>query len=255
MERGMKLMEEVYKKLRSLKEDISEVYSDYTSKITYVIKLLEQGLETITYVKNYPAIGKDELEIAINFGESIVWFGKSGSWGKNNERLRKKLYQLVEQMEKEIESMKKMTPMDHKYTDLNEWIESLNIGKFIGQHVGTEQYQTSYELFVDLRKVIMDKKASQKQEIYTGRIVDQLDEGRKSLSENCKIEVSDYELAQLIKMIQSNPRYHYKLLHHQYNSCSLEEIHKSVEREIQFSKQKILVQKLIKLSMNSESHQ
>lgn len=248
-------MKQVYERLRDLNGKISEVYGYHTNQITYVIKLLEQGLETLTYVKNYPEVGKDELEIAVCLGESITWFGKSGFWGKNNEQLRKKLYQLVEQMEKEVESMKKMTQMDHTYTDLNEWIKSLNIGKFQAQHVGTEQYQTSYELYVDLRKAIMNKKVSQKQEIYTGRIVDQLDEGRESLSEGYNIEISDYELAQLIKMIRSNPRYHYRLLSHQYHSHSLEEIHQSVEREIQFSKQKILVQKLMTLSMNNENHQ
>lgn len=206
-------------------------------------------------VKNHPGIGKDELEIAVNFGESIVWLGKSKSWAKNNERLRRKLYQLIEQMEKEIESMKEMAQMNHTYTDLNEWIKSLNIGKFSSQHVIEEQYKTSYELYVDLRKAIINNRVSQKQEIYIGRIVDQLDEGRKNLSKSCKIEVADYELAQLIKMIRNNPRYHYRLLHHNYNSCRLEEVHKSVEKEIQFSKEKILVQKLITLSMNSKNYQ
>jgi len=180
-------MEEVYIKLRSLKAKISDVYSDYTDKITYIIKLLEQGLETMIDVKNHPGIGKDELEIAVNFGESIVWLGKSKSWAKNNERLRRKLYQLIEQMEKEIESMKEMAQMNHTYTDLNEWIKSLNIGKFSSQHVIEEQYKTSYELYVDLRKAIINNRVSQKQEIYIGRIVDQLDEGRKNLSSVRKI--------------------------------------------------------------------
>ncbi len=237
-------MDEIYEKLGNLKKEIyiGRIHCD---KITYIIKLLEYGIETIGDIKNHPEVGKEELEIAVGFGESILYFAKSGSWGKNNERLRKKLNQLVVQLEQEVDSIKEMDLMNTIYTDLNEWVESLNICRFRDGHIKEEQYQTSYDLYVDLRKGFIDQSMSRKQELYIGKIVDQLDQGSTKLSEECKIEVSDYELSKLMGMIRENPRFNYRL--QRDNSYKLETINQSIEREMKLSKRQVLEKRLQKL--------
>jgi len=242
---------EIYDQLRNLRKEISEVDYYYPDKITHVIRLFEHGLEIVKYVKSYPEVGTEELEIIESLGKFILYFGKSNRWGRFSKKFRERLYQLVDQMEKEVASVRKMDLFNVKYTDLNEWIASLNICKFLNQHIEAEPYFTSYEVYVDLRKALMDQKMPTKRQIYTGRIVDQLEDGRKKLSDSCKIEVMDYELSQLMKMIRDNPKFNYRL---QHSSVILEQINDSIEREMQLGRQKIYDKKLAILPGNSKNN-
>ena len=252
-------MNKVYKKLEDLNEKIWYIYNYHFNQIMYMKKLLEQGLETIFTIKSHPEVGKDELEIMIAFSESIIQMSKDASWQKYDEKNRQTIYQLQEKMEQEVASMKEMDQMNVTYTNLNEWIQSLHVCRYRKQArtdkiwgLGVSPYQTSYELYVDLRNAIMNKKMGIEEKIYIGKIIEKLDSERGKLSEEAKIEVADYELSCLIKMMRNHPDFNYKLMKTSLH-VRIDDWNRFAERKMEFGKRKVLEHKLRMLTRNEEN--
>ena len=238
-------MKEIYTRLLILKNEITKNYRYDYGKVTYFIQLLEQAIETIIYIRNHPEATKEEIEIAIGFGKYLIYLESLNVWAKNSHKSQEKIRTLQQQLESEIELTSQMEQLKYQYKDLNQWISSLNIGKFRNNGVVDEKYLTSYEIYSDLRQIFISKKVGCKEQIYTGKIVDRMEDKQNTLDSNCKIEVADYELSQLIKIIKNNPNFNYRLMDH---NCKTTTINETLEREIQLSTQRILVKQLKLLS-------
>lgn len=231
-------MNDIYQRLNDLKTEINTFYGN--------IESITHSLEIVSYVRNHPDAGKEELEIAMEFGKFLIQIAESYPIEKYSSKSKERFFRLIEEMKEEVEAISKMEPMNQAYTDLNGWVESLSICKFEFGNVISEKYITSDQVYVDLRSAILGKN-EMKHELYTGKIVEKLESGRKSLSSSCKIEVEDYELSQLIKMIRNHPRFNYRLMHFSNNA---KKVNEQLEWEMTVNHVKLFEKRLKRLSID-----
>lgn len=235
-------MNDIYQRLNDLKKEINTFYGN--------IESIEHSLAIVSYVRNHPNAGKEELEIAMEFGKFLIQIAELYPLEKYSSKSKERFFRLIEEMKEEVEAISKMKPMNQAYTDLDEWIGSLNICKFEFGNVISEKYITSDQVYVDLRNAILGKNEV-KHELYTGKIVGRLDSGRKTLSSSCKIEVEDYELSQLIKMIRNHPKFNYRLMHFSSNA---KKINEQLEWEMTVNNVKLFEKRLTRLIIDRNNN-
>ena len=82
-----------------------------------------------------------------------------------------------------------------------------------GIYLNSNYYENSYELYNDIRKIVLRESSNKHQQIYALRLSEKLLEqnNQKTLPPGITLEKGDYELSEIIRLINNNPQYHYRL--------------------------------------------
>lgn len=203
------------------------------AKISKHISLMEYTLETIKYIKMNYDIEEKDLVIFKKLIEKSLSYGVEEKISMSNHY--KKLYRLTKEVKYELKTIPVLTEKE-PVADLNSWIKLLRIYKISDRYNDLEDeiYETSYELYQAMRKIILKKSSSKTKQNYVIMIVDKLEKESKKLPKNIKIHEYDYELSQLIKLVKNSEEY-------SRNGVSSHELQYSLERHSKIVDVKTLV--------------
>lgn len=136
---------------------------------------------------------------------------------------RSKLYELTIKVKEEVEKNSYLKYQEEEVTDFNSWIKSLKIFKMGDVGLEGTIYETSYDLYQGMRKIILDKKSPNYKKIYVYKIVEKLEseENQQKLPDNIEISQADVELYQIIKLIKENNDFNYHYCNHKLGNLAL----------------------------------
>jgi len=122
---------------------------------------------------------------------------------KRNYRL-KKIYELSCILREKLEQIPDIVPEKEEITSFNHWIKSLKIFKLNHGFVSSEYYQSRDDLYGDLRKIVLQRTPPLYKMFYARKVADLLEK------ENDGILKSDYELSELVRLVQGNKEFDYR---------------------------------------------
>lgn len=193
-------MREIDTKINDLIDNMIQ-YKGSISYRNYVQLLSEQALDIYNCIEENKN-NDEEMQ------EEYYVLGKLISRLLNNRRestrRSKKLKSLYEQLEEVLANIPKIEPQEVEITDINSLIKSLKIYKLSGTNLSQDTYQSSYQLYSDLRKIILNRNSTLTAKVYTGRIVDKL-----SSVTSIDIKQEDYELFCIMRLVKENPDFGY----------------------------------------------
>lgn len=193
-------MREIDTKINDLIDNMIQ-YKGSISYRNYVQLLSEQALDIYNCIEE----NKNNDE---EMPEEYYVLGKLISRLLNNRRestrRSKKLKSLYEQLEEVLANIPKIESQEVEITDINSLIKSLKIYKLSGTDLSQDTYQSSYQLYSDLRKIILNRNSTLTAKVYTGRIVDKL-----SSVTSIDIKQEDYELFCIMRLVKENPDFGY----------------------------------------------
>ncbi len=193
-------MREIDTKINDLIDNMIQ-YKGSISYRNYVQLLSEQALDIYNCIEENKN-NDEEMQ------EEYYVLGKLISRLLNNRRestrRSKKLKSLYEQLEEVLANIPKIEPQKVEITDINSLIKSLKIYKLSGTNLSQDTYQSSYQLYSDLRKIILNRNSTLTAKVYTGRIVDKL-----SSVTSIDIKQEDYELFCIMRLVKENPDFGY----------------------------------------------
>lgn len=193
-------MREIDTKINDLIDNMIQ-YKGSISYRNYVQLLSEQALDIYNCIEENKN-NDEEMQ------EEYYVLGKLISRLLNNRRestrCSKKLKSLYEQLEEVLANIPKIEPQEVEITDINSLIKSLKIYKLSGTNLSQDTYQSSYQLYSDLRKIILNRNSTLTAKVYTGRIVDKL-----SSVTSIDIKQEDYELFCIMRLVKENPDFGY----------------------------------------------
>lgn len=193
-------MREIDTKINDLIDNMIQ-YKGSISYRNYVQLLSEQALDIYNCIEENKN-NDEEMQ------EEYYVLGKLISRLLNNRREStrpsKKLKSLYEQLEEVLANIPKIEPQEVEITDINSLIKSLKIYKLSGTNLSQDTYQSSYQLYSDLRKIILNRNSTLTAKVYTCRIVDKL-----SSVTSIDIKQEDYELFCIMRLIKENPDFCY----------------------------------------------
>lgn len=193
-------MQEIDTKINDLIDNMIQ-YKGSISYRNYVQLLSEQALDIYNCIEENKN-NDEEMQ------EEYYVLGKLISRLLNNRRestrRSKKLKSLYEQLEEVLANIPKIEPQEVEITDINSLIKSLKIYKLSGTDLSQDTYQSSYQLYSDLRKIILNRNSTLTAKVYTGRIVDKL-----SSVTSIDIKQEDYELFCIMRLVKENPDFGY----------------------------------------------
>lgn len=199
-------MKKVDNKLNNLIDRIIYLAPGYNNSITYkdYIELLEQTLAVYNYIQK-----KRSNDLITDYDYYII--GKIIKKILNNKLtsasridIKNKLERLYQQLEEALKSIPKIEPEKVEVTDINSLIKSLKIYKLNGTYLSQDTYQSSSNLYSDLRKIILNKNSTMTAKVYTDRLVDKL-----SSITSIDIKQEDYELFCIMRLVKQNPDFVY----------------------------------------------
>lgn len=128
---------------------------------------------------------------------------------------REKLYNLTCEVKEQIEKKQFLKYQEEEITDLNSWVKSLQIFKMGEYGLEDTIYETSYELYQGMRKIVLEKTSPNYKKIYVSKIVERLEaiENQQKLPHNITIYQEDYELYQVIRLIKGNRKFNLRYNH------------------------------------------
>lgn len=205
-------------------------------KISRHISLMEYTLETINYIQNTQVQAQD-LEIFRGLINESLQYGALERISMSNHY--KKFYRLTNEIKNELKTIPVLTE-EEPITELNSWIRSLKIFKISEMYNELEEktYQTSYELYQAMRKIILKKGSTKCKKIYVGMIVEKLEKESTTLPKNIQIYEIDYELSQIIKLVKNSEEFGYN---HKSISVLSDELRNRLDRHSRMLRVKMLV--------------
>ena len=69
---------------------------------------------------------------------------------------------------------------------------------------------------LNIRKIVLTKNPPHYKRIYAGRVAEKLDSEKQKLPEHINLQIADYELAELMRLIKDNKDFNYKLMPFSY---------------------------------------
>lgn len=199
-------MKKVDDKLNSLIDRIIYLAPGYNNSITYknYIELLEQTLNVYNYIQK-----KRSSDLITDYdyyiiGTIIKDLLKNKLTSASRIDIKNKLESLYHQLEEILANIPKIEPQEVKITDINSLIKSLKIYKLSGTNLSQDTYQSSYQLYSDLRKIILNRNSTLTAKVYTGRVANKL-----SSVTSIDIKQEDYELFCIMRLVKENPDFGY----------------------------------------------
>lgn len=220
-------MDDIKQKLEELAHNIFEITGGYTYSPTWNqnIEAFNRSLEIISYIKNQTSVSDDDYLALRKLTEELITHGIDGPVTHIRSYKRNKLSELTAKVREELVEIPYIEEKKPEIKTVNDWIKSLKIYKLKDGFLSMDYYETSYDIYHDIRKIILTKNPPMYKRIYLGRVVDRLeDEGNKSkLPKNLSIQTEDYELTQLIHLIKDNPDFNYDLMPWKYERALINE--------------------------------
>ena len=193
-------MQEIDTKINDLIDNMIQ-YKGSISYRNYVQLLSEQALDIYNCIE-------ENKNNDVEMQEEYYVLGKLISRLLNNRRestrRSKKLKSLYEQLEEVLANIPKIEPQEVEITDINSLIKSLKIYKLSGTDLSQDTYQSSYQLYSDLRKIILNRNSTLTAKVYTGRVANKL-----SSVTSIDIKQEDYELFCIMRLVKENPDFGY----------------------------------------------
>lgn len=188
-------------------------------------KAFERSLEIISDIKSQDNISDDEYLILRKLIEKLIDEGIDGPVTHIRSYKRNRLADLTAKAREELASIPYIDEREpEKIETINNWIKSLKIFKLRDQFLSKEYYESSYDLYSDMRKIILTKNPPMYKKLYLGRVVDKLEKenNKKTLPQNLNLEIADYELSLLIKFIKDNPDFNSRLMNWSYEKSLID---------------------------------
>lgn len=223
-------MANINQKLELLAKEV--IYINYNDKTTWndYIKAFNKGLEIISDIMNQDNVSDDDYIALRKLMKELIKKGIDGPVTDIRSYKRNMLSELTAKLKEELTKIPDITEKEPEIKNVNDWIASLKIFKLNDKFLSTNYYYNSYDLYHDVRRIVLTKNPPIYKKIYLGRIADKIEnqENKSKLPSNINLQVADYELAQLIKLIHKNPEFNYKLMTFSYQNS---EINSRFERE------------------------
>lgn len=198
-------------KLQNLASKIGTIYINegYGNTWNEYIDMLENTLNIMTSVDE--SIKQNELETLRGLIKESLNIGLTINNPTIRSYKRNKLYELILNIKEELKNKPYLNYTEEEIKNLNSWIKSLKIFKMGPNGLNEDIYENSYDLYQEMKKIILTKSSPAYKKIYVTRIVERLEEpdNIKKLPSNINIEKEDYELYQIMKIVKQNPEYDY----------------------------------------------
>jgi len=198
----------IVEKHEKLIAEIVYLKGSYTYQCTWNdhIKALEFGLEVVSDSMN--PLNADEHEKTVTralIEELLKVAGRGEAPTSNRDYKGKKIYELSCSLKEKIKEFPRITEDREQPTSLNGLVKSLQIFKLKSRGISTDLYETGYDLYVDIRKIILTKDSPLYKTFYAGKVVSILKEGNK---ETDNLLSEDYELERLVNFIDNRPDFY-----------------------------------------------
>lgn len=220
-------MEYINNKFKKLVDQITYMNALYeTRTITWneTNKAFEKSLEIIREIKQ-DNLSDEEYLVLRKLIEKLIDEGIDGPVTHIRSYKRNRLAELTAKAREELESIPDIEEEEpEKIETINDWIKSLKIFKLYDQFLSTEYYESSYDVYSDMRKIILTKNPPIYKKLYLGRIVDKLEDenNQKTLPNNLTLQVADYELSLLTRLIKDNPDFNFRLMDWSYDKSLID---------------------------------
>lgn len=228
-------------RLEKLIDTISYIRGGYTYQCTSndYIKALEQGIEMMNDILDSEnREEKDYYTIRILMEELIKVAGIQNPVTNNRRYKDKKIYELTCILKQKLLEIPYIEEKPILIENINDWIKSLKIFKLNGQHVSTDYYESSYDLYYDIRKMILKRNQPIYKKIYLEKVANVLDSENKD-----NILKTDFELHYLVKLIKDHPDFNYRLMQIRGKSVLSLVIHDRIEKGFWENRLRILIKR------------
>ena len=221
-------MEYINNKFKELVDQIIYMNTSYEIRtITWeeTNKAFEKSLEIISNIKSENDLSDKEYLILRELIEKLIAEGIDGPVTNIRSYKRNRLAELTIKARKELADIPYVLEKEcEKIETINDWIKSLKIFKLYDQFLSIEYYESSYDLYSDIRRVVLTKNPPMYKKLYLGRIIDKLEDenNQKKLPSNMNIQIEDYELSLLIKSIKNNPDFNFRLMNWNYQNSLID---------------------------------
>ena len=220
-------MKEIKEKLYGLANNVFEISK--TELWNERIKLFESSLEIISEIKNNYYITEEDYLALRKLTQELIKQGIDKPVTDIKSYKRNNIYKLTNQLKEELAEIPSIEEKETEINNINDWIKSLKIYKLNGQYLSRNYYQTSYELYKDIRKIVLSKKTQNYKKIYVSRVMTKLEDEQNNLPQNINIRIEDYELSELIRLIKNNPELNYELMPFKYENYLVKERFERIE--------------------------
>lgn len=220
-------MRQITEKLYELANNIFEI--SRTELWNERIKLFEGSLEIIQEIKNNYYIKEEDYLALRKLTEELIKQGIDKPVTDIKSYKRNNIHELTNQAKEELAEMPSIEEKEPEIKNINDWIKSLKIYKLSGQYLSKNYYQTSYELYKDIRKIVLSKNLHNYKKVYASRVISKLEDKQNDLPENINIKIEDYELSELIRLIKNNPELNYELMPFKYENYLVKERFERIE--------------------------
>ena len=215
-------MEDINQKLNTLARNIIDIHGGFSNLITWdeYIKAHQVCLETVAFIKQNKETSSNDWLVLRKLMEEILKLNIECEVEIKSYK-REKFSKLRKQIKKELECIPYIKEKETEIKTVDYWIKSLKILKLRNSYLSKEYYQSSYELYQDIRKIIIKKNQPDYKRIYVGKVINELDkkENKSKLPANINLNIEDYELSQLVKLIRNNPDFNYELMPFKYENA------------------------------------
>ena len=197
-------------KLNELATKIMSLYINEGYRTTWNehIEMMELTLSLIEEAQK-EIIEEKQLHILSGLIKEALSLGLSKKDSTIRNYKRERLYNLTCEVKEQLKNKPFLKYQEEEITNLNSWVKSLQIFKMGKFGLEATVYETSYELYQEMRKIILDKSSPNYKKIYVSKIVERLEasENKQKLPSNINIYQEDYELYQIIRLIKENKKY------------------------------------------------
>ena len=213
-------MENHKQQIEKLAQELINLYINegYGNTLNEYLEMMELTLVLIDKSKKNE-LEENELNALRNLINEVINF----DFNENNLSLksfkRRKLCELMFQIKEEVKNNPCLQLPKEEPTNFNSWIRSLKIFKIGSNGLEDSIYETSYDLYQQMRKIILNRKSPSYQKIYLTQIVDKLE--LKNSKFYMEMEQYDYELYQIVRLVNKNPDMNYHDNNHKLGNLAL----------------------------------
>lgn len=202
---------------------IEELVNRYIEDIIYQnhdtwnnrLDLMKNNLEIITDINDKTDVNNKDKILVKNITEELIKLGKNPQEVNIKSYLRMRVYEVSKQLKEELSKLSYVENIESIET-FDDWIKSLKIYKLNGNYLSLNYYDKSYDLYTDMRKIVLKRNSTVHQKIYAVRVCDKLleEKNQETLPNKMSLKQGDYELSEIIRLISNSPQYHYELTRH-----------------------------------------
>lgn len=201
-------MKKTKQQLYVLAENVFEI--SLIDKWDIKIKIFTDNLNLITKLRKRK-LSDDECIALRKLTEELIKQGINEPVTNIKSYKRNQLFKLTSKAKKELEKIPYIQEPQPEINNINDWVKSLKIYKLQSDVLSENYYKNSYELYQDIRKIVLSKTIPNYKKIYVDRVIDKLEEGQDKLPQSINLKIEDYELSELIRLIKNNPNSNYRL--------------------------------------------